>query len=378
MPRARTAWRYDVTLDELLAHPPAWFPDVEDEAIIVSSRVRLARNIIGAAFPEWAGGDECEKIRQTLEPAVLACPDCSGASVFPMRDLDDHGKLLLFERHLISRDFLQRGVGSSLVVSADAHLAVMINEEDHLRMHSIFGGLNLRKAWALMDRFDNDLSERVAFAFSPTLGYLTACPTNVGTGLRASVMLHLPGLVVQKEIEPIMRACAKIGLTVRGLWGEGTEAAGNMFQISNQVTLGVGEEWTVGQIEQIVAEIVEHEKNARARLMEKKPSLVRDWVGRAFGVLRYAHELSSREALNLLSALRLGLDLGIIKTDDRRMTWELFLAVQPAHLQKSRGRALKTAKERDWNRAEMVREKLIEANVLPVEKKRKQRNNKDE
>jgi protein arginine kinase len=367
-----------MTLDDIVAGPPAWLPSSDDETVIVSSRVRLARNVDGAAFPGWAGEEECEKIRRALEPQIMGCPSMSGGGVFAMTELDALGKQLLFERYLISRDFLQRRVGSSLVVSADQHLAVMVNEEDHLRMHSIWSGLNIKKAWESIDRFDNELSERVHYAFSPGFGYLTACPTNVGTGLRASVMVHLPGLVLQKEIEPIIRACAKIGLAVRGLWGEGTEAAGNMFQISNQVTLGVNEEGSVSQIEQIVSEIVEHEKHARARLMEKKPSLVRDVVGRAFGVLRYAHELPSREALNLLSALRFGLDMGIIKAKDRSVIWTLLLAVQPAHLQRVRGRAMKNAKDRDWARAEMARQKLVEAEVQPIERKRPRRNGKDE
>ena len=186
---------------------------------------------------------------------------------------------------------------------------------------------------------------------------MTACPTNVGTGMRASVMLHLPGLVLMNEINPVVKGMSKIGLAVRGLWGEGTEAIGNMFQISNQITLGEKEEEIIANIEQIVLEIIEHEKNARVRLVDKKDSIVRDHVGRAFGILAYAHILTSKEALDLLSGLRLGIDMGILKSIDRRSIDELLLLTQPGHLQKVEGKALKP-KERDRARAKLVRDKL--------------------
>lgn len=361
-----------MSLNELLGKPPIWSASLtEHGGIIVSSRVRLARNLAGAAFPGWAGEDECEKILGMVQPHLMACQPFQQGHVLPMSELSALEKQLLFERYLISRDFLNRGRGSALIVSHDQHVTIMVNEEDHLRMHTIWPGLNVRVAWQALDALDTELSTKVEFAFSSKLGFLTACPTNVGTGLRASVMLHLPGLVLQKEIEPIIRSCAKIGLTVRGLWGEGTDAVGNMFQISNQFTLGAGEDWIVSQIEQIVSEIVEHEKNARARLMEKQAGMVSDYTGRAFGVLRYAYRLSSREALDLLSALRLGLDEGIIEAKERSAIDGLLLAVQPAHLQWQRGRPMKSAKARDWARAELVRNRLREAEVHPVEKKQK-------
>jgi protein arginine kinase len=274
-----------------------------------------------------------------------------------MADLDELDRQVLFERHLISREFAERGKGSGVVIRLDEGLSVMVNEEDHLRLQAMKPGLDLKGTWEAINRLDSEIEKKVHYAFSPKLGYLTACPTNLGTGIRASVMLHLPGLVLMNEINPVVKGMGKIGLAVRGLWGEGTEATGNMFQISNQITLGEKEEDIVANIEQIVLEIIEHEKNARARLLEKKDPIVKDHVGRAFGILSHAHILSSKEALDLLSGLRLGVDLGILKHTDRRTVDELLLLTQPGHLQKMEGKALKT-KERDRSRARLVRDKL--------------------
>jgi protein arginine kinase len=224
-------------------------------------------------------------------------------------------------------------------------------------MQAMRAGLDLRATWASIDAMDSELEQHVGYAFSPRLGYLTACPTNLGTGMRASVMLHLPGLVLMNEINPIIKGMAKIGLAVRGLWGEGTEAIGNMFQISNQITLGEKEEAIIANIEQIVLEIIEHEKNARVRLQERRDTVVRDHVGRAYGILAHAHLLTSKEALDLLSGLRLGADVGILHGVDRRVIYELMLLSQPGHLQKMEKKNLKP-KERDKYRAKLVRARL--------------------
>ncbi|MFH0878757.1 MAG: protein arginine kinase, partial [Lentisphaerota bacterium] len=269
-------------------------------------------------------------------------------------------KFILFERHLISREQTEKGRGSGLVASRDERLAVMVNEEDHMRMQSMRPGLDLLQTWKSLDEVDDYCEKRVRYAFSTRLGYLTACPTNVGTGMRASVMLHVPGLVLMNEINPIVKGMGKIGLAVRGLWGEGTEAIGNMFQVSNQISLGENEADIIRNLEQIVLEIVEHERNARARLAEKKDSVVKDHVGRAYGILAHAHILSSKEALDLLSGLRLGIDLGIFKDMNRQVIDELLLLTQPGHLQKVVGKKLKP-KDRDIARARLVRKKLAEA-----------------
>ncbi len=348
-------------VDTLLSQPGSWLAAGQDSGIVVSSRIRLARNLREAAFPGWAGEEECEKVWQRLNPILSEIGSLQKCVAISTSEVDDLDRQVLFERHLISREFVERGRGSGVVIRLDEGLSVMVNEEDHLRLQAMKPGLNLETAWKTINTLDDEIEKQVHFAFSPNLGYLTACPSNVGTGIRASVMLHLPGLVLMNEISPIIKGMGKIGLAVRGLWGEGTEAAGNMFQISNQITLGEKEEDIVRNIEQIVLEIIEHEKNARGRLMEKKDPVMKDHVGRAFGILSHAHILSSKEALDLLSGLRLGVDMGILKGVERHTVDELLLLTQPGHLQKLEGKTLKT-KERDRARAKLVRGKLGSAN----------------
>ena len=349
-----------MNVDELLKQPGAWFSPDESTDIVVSSRLRLARNLKDAAFPGWAGEEECDRIWKELQAVLLSIPPLTSGFSVGMADLDPLDKQVLFERHLISREQAEKGRGSGLVAAGDERIAIMVNEEDHLRLQALRPGLDLGGVWKIIDGIDTAIEKSVGYAFSVRLGYLTACPTNVGTGMRASVMLHLPGLVLMNEINAIIKGISKIGLAVRGLWGEGTEAIGNMFQISNQISLGEKEETIVANIEQIVLEIVEHEKNARARLMERKEMVLRDHVGRAHGILSNAHILSSKEALDLLSGLRLGIDLGILTALDRKVIDSLLLMVQPGHLQKAEGKKLKT-KDRDRARADLVRARLAEA-----------------
>ena len=233
----------------------------------------------------------------------------------------------------------------------------MINEEDHLRMQALRPGLQLRQAWGAIDQADSMLEKKLEFAFSPELGYLTACPTNIGTGIRVSAMLHLPGLVLGEQINPIIQSVNKLGLAVRGLYGEGTEALGNVFQVSNQMTLGETEAAIVERLEKVLGQIIEHEENARGTLLEKKPKMVYNHIGRAYGILANAHSISSKETMNLLSLMRLGVDVGLFPGVDRALVDELFILTQPAHLQKQHSEKL-TAEERDLLRADMVRERL--------------------
>ena len=344
-------------VEKLVQQRGAWLQPGQGGGIVVSSRIRLARNLKGAAFPGWAGEEECERIWREVQPLLSGLALLQPGVAIALPELDELDRQILSERHLISREQAEKGRGSGIVLRQDEGLSVMVNEEDHLRVQAMRPGLDLRGTWQVIDALDTAIEQQVPYAFSNRLGYLTACPTNVGTGLRASVMLHLPGLVLMNEINPIVKGMGKIGLAVRGLWGEGTEATGHMFQISNQITLGEKEEDIVASIEQIVQEIIEHEKNARLRLLEKRDPVLRDHVGRAFGILSHAHILSSKEALDLLSGLRLGVDLGILTSLDRRAIDELLLVTQPGHLQKAEGRILKT-KERDRARARCVRARL--------------------
>src|SRR5678815_2916792 len=233
----------------------------------------------------------------------------------------------------------------------------MINEEDHLRMQALRPGLQLKQAWAAIDQFDSQLEKKLEYAFDASLGYLTACPTNLGTGIRVSAMLHLPALVLSEQINQIIQAVNKLGLAVRGLYGEGTEALGNVFQVSNQMTLGESEQEIVERLTKVLAQLIEHEENARGSLLEEKQKVLFNHIGRAYGILANAHSISSKETMNLLSLMRLGMDIGLFPGVNRYLVDELFVITHPAHLQKAFSEKL-SAEERDLLRADMLRDRL--------------------
>jgi protein arginine kinase len=347
-----------MTINEFLT-PPADTArrDGPYNKIVLSSRVRLARNVKGMPFPGWAKKPDRIKALDLVRPAVEGLPQMGDSFSESMDNLNVLDKNILVERHLISREHAAKNAGSGLVLNREESLCVMINEEDHLRMQALRPGLQLRQAWHAIDQVDSKLEKKMEFAFTPTLGYLTACPTNVGTGIRVSAMLHLPGLVLAEQINQIIQAVNKLGLAVRGLYGEGTEALGNVFQVSNQMTLGETENDIVERLNKVLAQIIEHEENARSMLLEKKPKTVYNHIGRAYGILANAHSISSKETLNLLSLMRLGVDLGLFTDLERWQVDELFVTTQPAHLQKVHSEKL-SAEERDLFRADMLRERL--------------------
>jgi len=325
--------------------------------IVISSRVRFARNLRDRAFPGWAKKAERMVILDLIKPRVEELPEMQDSFSELLQDLSAMEKQVLVERHLISREHAAKGVGSAVVMNRRQTLSIMINEEDHLRMQSIRSGLQLKAAFKLVDKVDSTLEHKLEFAYDQRLGYLTACPTNVGTGMRASAMLHLPGLVLSELINQVIQAVSKIGLAVRGLYGEGTEAMGNLFQISNQTTLGEKEDEIISRLSKVIETIIEKEHDARQVLIQKKSNTLRDQIGRAYGVLTYAHAMTSKEALNLLSIIKLGVDLGAFPEDRRLPIDELFIDTQPAHLQKSSQQKL-NAEERDYLRAQIIRERL--------------------
>jgi protein arginine kinase len=347
-------------IDEFLPSPAATlkFSGPHDR-IVMSSRVRLARNLRGLPFPGWAKKPDRVKALELIRPAVESLPAMAGAFSGNMDDLTSLDRQILVERHLISREHAAKSGGSGLVLNPDLSLCVMINEEDHLRMQALRHGLQLRAAWQAIDQLDSALEGKLDYAFSRELGYLTACPTNVGTGIRVSAMLHLPALVLDEQINQIITAVNKLGLAVRGLYGEGTEALGNVFQVSNQMTLGETETDLLERLHKVLAQLIEHEENARGRLLEKRAKMVFNHVGRAYGILANAHSISSKETMNLLSLLRLGIDLGCFPKVDRTLADELFMITQPAHLQKGFAEKL-SADERDLLRADMLRERLLQ------------------
>lgn len=329
------------------------------DRIVYSSRVRLARNLPSTPFP--GHGKKADRMRayETLLPVVKELPEMADSMAESMDHLTPLEKQVLVERHLISRDHAARGAGSGFVLNREESFCVMINEEDHLRMQALRPGLQLRQAWLAIDALDTVLQERIGFAFSAERGYLTACPTNLGTGIRVSAMLHLPGLVLSEQIGQILKAVNDIGLAVRGLYGEGTEALGNIFQVSNQMTLGESETEIVERINKVLLQVIEHEENARVGLLEKKAKVVFNHVGRAYGILSHSHTISSKETMNLLSLLRLGVDIGMLPAASRSMVDELLLITQPAHLQTLFTQREKLgADERDILRADVLRERL--------------------
>jgi protein arginine kinase len=327
------------------------------DRIVLSSRVRLARNVKDAAFPGWAKKPERVRVLEMIKPAIEDLPEMKEAFSESMDNLSTLDKQILVERHLISREHAAKSAGSGLVLNREESLCVMINEEDHLRMQALRPGLQLKQAWMAIDQADTALEKKLDYAFNTEIGYLTACPTNLGTGIRVSAMLHLPGLVLAEQINPIIQSVNKLGLAVRGLYGEGTEALGNVFQVSNQMTLGETETAIVERLDKVLSQIIENEENARAKLLENKPKMVYNHIGRAYGILANAHSISSKETMNLLSLMRLGMDLGLFPGGDRSLTDELFIMTQPAHLQKQHSEKL-SAEERDLLRADMVREHL--------------------
>lgn len=346
-----------MNIHEFLSAPGATRQSGPHDRIVMSSRVRLARNLQGVAFPGWAKKPERIRALEAIRPAVEGLRQMSGAFSDSMDNLTALEKQILVERHLISREHAAKNVGSGVVINKDESLSVMINEEDHLRIQSLRPGLQLKEAYHAVDQLDSTLEKKLEYAFSPNLGYLTACPTNLGTGIRVSAMLHLPALVLSEQINQIIQAVNKLGLAVRGLYGEGTEALGNVFQVSNQMTLGEVEADIVERLNKVLAQIIEHEENARASLLESKPKVIFNHIGRAYGILANAHSISSKETMNLLSLLRLGMDIGLFPSADRSLVEELFLLTQPAHLQKRYSEKL-SADERDLLRADMLRERL--------------------
>ncbi len=331
------------------------------DGIAVSCRVRLARNLRGLKFPDWADEAERRRLFEQVSPWLVQEAGIDQARIVPVGELDEPTRALLRERHLISRDLAERGPGSGLVVSEDERVAVMINEEDHLRIQVIEPGMDLHRAWDVADAVDARMEQHFDYAFSPKLGFLTACPSNVGTGLRASVMVHLLGLRLTNDLDAVLRAMERLRLTVRGVGGEGSDAAGHMFQISNQETLGENETTLIDDLLETVGDVVHQEHNARLRLKRDTPDVLVDCVARALAIIQSARIMETEEALDYLSALRLGVVMGLVRRLTIAEVELLTLGIQPGHLQRSMGTTLEPPR-RDIVRAKLMREVL--ANVV--------------
>ena len=341
-------------------HGLDWIGGGGEAEIVLSSRVRVARNLQGFPFPGRAGADERADVAERIRAAVERAESLGGGFMWDIDSLDPVDREILVERHLISRDLLAERKGPSstaLALARESSCGVMVNEEDHLRLQSLVGGLELDLAWRQVDRLDEEIGELLPLAYHHQFGFLTACPTNVGTGLRASVLVHLPGLVLTKEISKVLEGISQVGLTYRGLYGEGSEVVGNFFQISNQTTLGKTEEDLIEHLGRVTGKVIEYERSARSVLLTEAPAVLEDKVWRAYGILRTARSLALEEMMNLLSGVRLGMSLKLLKTPRVETLNEILVRGQVAHLERAAGGRL-GEQDADVCRATFVRDKL--------------------
>lgn len=332
-----------------------WMEGTGPEAeFVISTRVRLARNICHFPFPSLASDEQLEKIFGMVEKIFREHQDkLPGFRFLNIHALPPVYRQVLVEKHLISPLLTKETYARALAVADDEVVSFMVNEEDHFRIQCILPGLQLEQAWLTASRYDDLLESQVDYAFHEEIGFLTACPTNVGTGLRVSVMLHLPALVITRRINHILSAVSQVSLAVRGLYGEGTEMTGNLFQISNQITLGQSEEEIWQNLYGVTRQLINQEKKAREQLLNEGREKLEDRAGRALGILLHARLLTSQEAMQFLSDVRLGTDLGLIKKIPTRVLNGLLVVTRPGCLQYLKGRPL-NAYERDLERAVQI------------------------
>jgi len=345
-------------LDELAKSSGAWLQgDGPDADIVVSSRIRLARNIAGFPFIARADDDVRLRLVETLRSAVMSAAPERNLQFLNVALLEDLDSQLLMERQLISRELVDTDGPRGVIIGPGEQVSVMVNEEDHLRIQVMQSGFALKECWEIADALDTGIESSATYAFDEELGYLTACPTNVGTGIRVSVMVHLPGLRMTREIQKVNQAAQKINLAVRGLYGEGSQALGDFFQISNQMTLGCSEHELIKNMSEVVPQIIGYERRVRDLLCHENRQALDDKIARARAILTGAKSISSDETMHLLSNLRMGINLGIIDDISIGDVNALFVHTQPSHLQKLNGEPLKTA-ERNAARASYLRSRL--------------------
>lgn len=345
-------------IDDMISNTSEWLKGTGPSAdIVISTRVRFARNLDKIPFTHWANKRQREQVLSSVKDAVGKANLLKGALFIRMADISELDRQFLIERHLMSPEHAYDPEYKALVAEPREIISIMVNEEDHLRIQVVQSGFSPMTAWSLINNLDNELNENLNYAYSIKWGYLTACPTNTGTGMRASLMLHLPALVMTKQIGKVLQALTKLNIAVRGLYGEGTEALGNFFQISNQVTLGRPEEDIIGDFERVMNQVISREAQARRYLSVKEKEQIEDKISRAYGTLKTSRIITSNETVNLMSNIRLGVHLGILKNVDIKTVNEIFILTQPAHLQKLENKIL-TADQRDIKRADLIREKL--------------------
>lgn len=348
----------DNGIKNLIGQETEWLKDQQNETgIVLSSRVRIARNLSDHLFPNRSSEPEMLDVRETVRTAAGSINYFGGAAFFDMEMLTRLDKKALLERRLVSPDLIEQKNGAGVLVGKNQSLDLMINEEDHIRMQSLLPGLDLIEAFRIVDQVDDQLQLKLEIAYSQEWGFLTCCPSNLGTGLRASLLIHLPALTRTNKIGQTIKDLDCQGMLVRGFYGEGTEMAGDLFQISNRATLGRSELEIIESVEKIGRSLMEQEQEARRYIFKQVRKQTEDNVWRAYGVLSSARMLSTNEFLVLSSSLRLGLSLGIINSPAVKTLNRLLVLTQPAHLQIQLDAEM-TPQERDWERAKMVRENI--------------------
>jgi len=351
-----------VLWNKLVTQPASKWTDATgaNAEVVLSSRIRLARNAASLPFPHQMTEAQAAELIRQVEAGVREINLVglsSRVELYKLADTVTLDRQVLVEKHLISPQQAQQALGKAVAISEDESISIMVNEEDHLRIQCLAPGLQLKQTWKTASLVDDALEQKLTYAFHAQRGYLTACPTNVGTGLRASVMMHLPGLVLTHQAGGLFHRLSQLGLVVRGLYGEGTDAAGHIFQISNQTSMGKAEEEIIEHLEAVVLKVVEAEKQARNHLHTEMPLQMEDRIGRAYGILSAARVITSEEAMKLLSDVRLGIDLNMFPRLTHKTINELMIAMQPAFLQKAEGRELNPL-ERDARRATLIRTRL--------------------
>ena len=342
-------------LDTLAEDVGEWLRGTGPESdIVMSSRVRLARNVAHYPFVSRMSDQDRGDVERFLRERITASPAGSQLEYIDVGRLEEVDRQFLVERQLISREHAEAQGARAVAIDGREQVSLMINEEDHLRIQCMHSGLDLKGVWEQIRAVDDQIEKVVPYAFHPRFGFLTACPTNVGTGIRVSVMLHLPALVITRQIDKVFRSLHKISLAVRGLYGEGSQAMGDFYQISNQTTLGKTEEELVEQVGDVVPVLIDYERRAREFLVRETQQNVHDQVSRAFGILRTAQTITAEETMQLLSRVRMGVLLGLIGDVNIADINSLLIRTQPAHLQKLRGLELDT-KDRNIERARYLR-----------------------
>lgn len=331
-------------------------PDTE---VVISSRVRIARNLRHHPFPMLATNQQSREVMEQLTEVGKSdkLSEIGQFETVLLSELSELDKRVLVEKHLISPNLANESRGGAVILNHDESVSIMINEEDHLRIQCLYPGFQIQEAWTLASGIDDIFEAEADYAFDEKRGYLTSCPTNVGTGIRASVMMHLPALVLTQQINRILSAVTQVGLAVRGLYGEGSEALGNLFQISNQITLGQSENEIIDNLHGVAKQIIEHEKAARRRLLEESRLRIQDRVSRSYGILSHAAIMDSKEAAQRLSDVRLGADLGLLPNVTPQVLNELLVMTQPGFLQQTFNEKM-SPEQRDYRRAELIRKQL--------------------